>query len=101
MSLVNLAYNPSLNWANPAVVELERHALLPIFGEFRLLKWEWRETKTFSFAESKPNRFTRNSSRRHSRIPRKDDDSQCDAGNLRLFVRSLVSGNSPYDPFDS
>ena len=33
MSLANVAYAASLNWANPSVVLLERQPLVPIFGE--------------------------------------------------------------------
>ena len=32
MSLVNVAYVPSLTWANPAMDELEEQALVPMFG---------------------------------------------------------------------
>ncbi|UJR83473.1 methanobactin export MATE transporter MbnM [Sandaracinus amylolyticus] len=33
MSLVNVAYVPTLTWANPALVSLEDQALVPMFGE--------------------------------------------------------------------
>jgi cytochrome c peroxidase len=33
MSLANVAYATTLTWANPALVELERQALVPMFGE--------------------------------------------------------------------
>lgn len=33
MSLVNVAYNASLTWAHPLLVELERQALVPMFGD--------------------------------------------------------------------
>lgn len=33
MSLVNVAYVPTLTWANPALVSLEDQALVPIFAE--------------------------------------------------------------------
>ncbi len=33
MALVNVAYNPALTWANPAVTALEDQALVPMFGE--------------------------------------------------------------------
>ena len=32
MALVNVAYNASQTWANPAVTELEQQALVPMFG---------------------------------------------------------------------
>lgn len=33
MSLANVAYAESLTWANPVLLNLERHALVPLFGE--------------------------------------------------------------------
>ena len=32
MSLANVAYNPALTWANPALIALEDQALVPMFG---------------------------------------------------------------------
>jgi cytochrome c peroxidase len=33
MAIVNVAYNPVLTWANPALTSLEDQALVPMFGE--------------------------------------------------------------------
>lgn len=33
MSIVNIAYTPVLTWANPNMKQLERQALVPMFGE--------------------------------------------------------------------
>jgi cytochrome c peroxidase len=33
MSLANVAYSPTLTWANPRVTELERQANVPLFGD--------------------------------------------------------------------
>jgi cytochrome c peroxidase len=33
MSLANVAYAPTLTWANPLMVALERQALVPLFGD--------------------------------------------------------------------
>jgi hypothetical protein len=33
MSLVNVAYNAVLTWSNPQIKQLERQALVPMFGE--------------------------------------------------------------------
>ncbi len=33
-ALVNVAYNASVNWGNPATVTLEQQAPIPLFGEF-------------------------------------------------------------------
>ncbi len=34
MGLTNVAYRPTLAWANPLLTRLEDHALVPLFGEF-------------------------------------------------------------------
>lgn len=34
MSLTNVAYAPTLAWANPLLLSLEQQALIPMFGEF-------------------------------------------------------------------
>ncbi len=34
MSIVNVAYYSTLTWANPTTTELEKQALVPMFGEF-------------------------------------------------------------------
>jgi len=33
MSLANVGYSPTMTWANPALRDLERQALVPLFGE--------------------------------------------------------------------
>ncbi|MCG8312980.1 MAG: di-heme enzyme [Pseudomonadales bacterium] len=33
-ALVNVAYNPTLTWANPALTSIERQNAVPLFGEF-------------------------------------------------------------------
>ncbi|MBK8148776.1 MAG: di-heme enzyme [Acidobacteria bacterium] len=99
MSLVNLAYNPSLNWANPAVVELERHALLPIFGEFPIIEMGMAGNEDLFvrrikaeplyqelFATAFPNSAEKMTIHNATQA-------------IASFVRSLVSGNSPYDRF--
>ncbi len=33
-SLVNIAFNPTLTWANPSLVTIEQQIMIPLFGEF-------------------------------------------------------------------
>lgn len=99
MTLANVVYNPSFNWANPAVTRLERHAHLPIFGTSPIVEMgmEGKEALLLErlknepvyqklFAEAYPNedrKFVMNQVMR----------------SLASFVRSMISGNSPYDKF--
>lgn len=99
MSLVNLVYSPSFNWANPSVVRLERHAHLPIFGEFPIVEMGMSGKEDLLlerikkepvyqklFTEAFPNeerKFVLNQIMR----------------SLASFVRSMISGNSPYDQY--
>lgn len=98
MSLINAAFAPSLTWADPALVELEPQALVPMFGtdpvelglrgqEGRLLQ-DLRGERTYrrlfaqAFAgEVQP--FT------IANITRA----------LAAFQRTLVSARSPYDRY--
>lgn len=98
MSLANVAYSPTLNWANPTTKHLETQVLIPMFGEnpvelgmsgkedllFKRLKTEPRYEKLFAdaFPESKE-KITLNQI----------------TNALASFVRSMISGNSPYDKF--
>ncbi len=98
MSLANVAYNPVLTWANPAMRRLEDQALVPMFGidpvELGLagletalldrLRGDERYTTLFAAAfpgEAKP--FTLTNVLRA----------------LASFERTLVSGRSPYDRY--
>lgn len=99
MTLANVVYNPSFNWANPSVVRLERHAHLPLFGTTPIVEMgmEGKEALLLErlkndpvyqklFAEAYPNedrKFVLNQVMR----------------SLASFVRSMISGNSPYDKY--
>lgn len=98
MSLVNIAYMPSLNWANPTVIHLENQALVPIFGEspvelgmsgkedllIRRIKAEPRYRQLFN--DAYPGEQQNGTLNRITQA-------------LASFVRSLISGNSPYDQY--
>ncbi len=97
-ALVNVAYNATLTWANPGLTELERQILIPIFGEFPI------ELGVTSHEEEVLERF-----RQDERYPQMfatafpDDPAPINFRNivhaLASFVRSLISGNSPYDRY--
>jgi len=98
MSLANSAYGASQTWANPLLVELERQALVPIFGERPVeLGLAGREDELLErlrddaryrrlFAEAFPN-----------------DPEPISLVNLvralTSFVRTILSGDAPYDRF--
>jgi len=98
MSLANIAYAPTLGWANDILLELEDQALVPMFGEFPVelglsgledvLLERLRNTPLYQrlFAEAFP-----------------DDADPFSLGNLvkaiAAFERTLISGDSPVDRF--
>ena len=99
MSLVNLAYAPSLNWANSSVTLLERHAMLPLFGEFPIVEMGMAGKENLLierikkgpryeklFAEAFPDRKEKITLNHITQ-------------SLASFSRSLISGNSPYDRY--
>ncbi len=96
MSLTNVVYNATFNWANPGLATLHAQALIPIFGEFPLeLGWSDHETEILD-------RF------RHDAIyqklfadayPGETDPFDADrvAKAIAAFESILISGNSPHD----
>ncbi len=98
MSLANVAYAASFNWANPTVTLLERQPMIPIFGETPIeMGMSGKEELLLSRLKAEP------------RYAKLFVDAFPDAaGKLSLnqvtqslasFVRSLISGNSPYDQY--
>jgi len=97
MSLANVAYSPTLTWANPLMTELERQAQLPIFGDDPIelgmtsieeVEKRFREEPRYPqlFAEAFPG----------------DGEPITMENSLKAiaaFERTLLSGNSPYDKF--
>ena len=98
MSLANLAYAASLNWANPSVTQLERQPLVPIFGEVPVeMGMSGKEDVLLARLNAEP---------RYKKLfaeafPAAKDNYTLNqvTQSLASFVRSLISGNSPYDKF--
>jgi cytochrome c peroxidase len=95
MSIANVAYTATLTWANPLMVELERQADLPLYGDAPVelglpsraaIEERLRGVELYRdrFAEAFP-----------------DDEQPVNAGNmnkaLAAFQRTLISGRSPFD----
>ncbi|MBK7601801.1 MAG: di-heme enzyme [Acidobacteria bacterium] len=97
MSIVNIAYTPVLTWANPNMKQLERQALVPMFGEHPVelglsgkeneiiakLKDEPRYQKLFPAVFGNPDTFTIENITKA----------------IAAFERVLISGDSPYDRY--
>jgi cytochrome c peroxidase len=98
MSLANVAYAPTLTWANPNVRDLETQALVPLFGDHPIelgltgkedlllarLKADARYRKLFPAAfPGEPNPFS------IANLTRA----------IASFERTILSGDSPYDEY--
>jgi cytochrome c peroxidase len=99
MSLTNVAYNATFAWANPLLLTLEKQALLPMFGDTPV------ELGLGGMPQSELlDRFS--SDPRYQRLFAEaypDDADPFTLDNLvkalTSFVRTLISGNSPYDRY--
>ncbi len=97
-ALVNVGYNATLTWANPALTTIEQQALIPLFSEFPVeMGVTGHEDEILArlaadadyqqrFADAFPT-----------------DADAIDWHNtvlaLSSFIRSMVSGDSPYDRY--
>ncbi len=100
LSLTNVAYNGTLNWANPILTELESQILGPLFGDDPVeLGASGRETEILDRIRSDPDypdRFA-------AAFPDVDVDSRISwetvVDALASFCRVLISGDSPFDRY--
>ena len=95
MSLVNVAYNASLTWAHPLMLELERQALVPMFGDDPIELGLDSEDELVAALASEPlydELFA-------AAFP--DDPEPLTAAHvvhaLSAFQRTLISGRSSFD----
>jgi cytochrome c peroxidase len=99
MSLANVAYSPTLTWANPLVTELERQAQVPIFGDDPI------ELGMMSIdqVESRFRAVPRYQELFAAAFP--DETERITLQNLlkalAAFERTIISGNSAYDRFNA
>ncbi len=97
-SLTNAAYNATLTWANPVLTELEAQILVPIFGEEPVeLGVVGFEHEVLERLRADPNYQVRF----RAAYPNDADVFTWDhvIGAIATFVRTLISGNSPFDKF--
>lgn len=98
MALVNVAYNGTQTWANPALLLLEQQIPIPIFGERPIeLGATGREPQILAryMADALyPQQFAK-------AFP--DDTAPISMANvvkaIAAFLRTLISGNSPFDRY--
>ena len=98
MTLANVAYPSSLNWANPLVRRHEMQALIPMFGDNPV------ELGLTGEEEALLDRFR--SDRTYQALfpaafPGENDSFSVDAiaKALAVFQRTIISGNAPYDRY--
>jgi cytochrome c peroxidase len=100
MSLVNVAYAPSLTWANPVLTALEEQALVPIqgFDPIELGLRQGEETNRFLSLVRQDALY-----RRLFAAAFPDDRDRFTLDNvtkaIAAFERSIVSTRSPYDRY--
>ncbi len=97
-TLLNVAYNATLTWANPVLTELEKQIQIPMFGEFPI------ELGITGKEQAVLQRFKADA--RYQRMfaaafPAEDEkiSYKTIVYALASFVRGLVSFNSPYDRY--
>ncbi len=95
MSLVNVAYNSSLTWAHPLLLDLERQALVPMFGDDPIELGLDSEAELVAALATEPlydELFA-------AAFP--DDPDPLTAEHvveaLSSFQRTMISGRSPFD----
>lgn len=98
MSLANVAYAASLNWANPSVIHLERQPLTPLFGEDPIeMGMAGKEALLIARLKAEP-RYAALFERAFPEAKERQTIEQV-TKSIASFVRSLISGNSPYDRY--
>ena len=98
MSLTNVAYAPTLAWANPSMTLLERQPLVPLFGEHPVeMGMAGKEQQLLTRIKAEPTYHLLF----NNAYP--DEGDPYTLGNvtkaLASFVRTLISGDSPYDRY--
>lgn len=96
MSLTNVVYNSTFDWANPVLKTLHTQALTPMFNEFPVeLGWSDHEAEILERFRREPlyqGLFA-------AAYPGEANPFNADrvAKAIAAFVSTLISGNSPYD----
>jgi cytochrome c peroxidase len=98
MSLANVAYTPALTWANPNMKQLERQALVPMFGEHPVeLGLAGKENDALAKLKAEP-RYQKLFPESFPGEPEPFTISNVTKA-IAAFERTLISGESPYDRY--
>lgn len=98
MTLANVAYAPTLTWANPGLRKIETQVLIPMFGETPVeMGLAGKEQKLVKTLKSDP----RYQALFAAAFPGEADPVTVPniAKSLACFVRTLISGRSQYDRY--
>jgi cytochrome c peroxidase len=98
-SLANVAYAPTLTWANPALVTLERQAEVPLFGADPVELGVTDRTRASVLARVQRDPRYRRLFRRAFPGLRQPISWSTVVASLAAFQRSLISGDSRYDRY--
>ena len=94
--LTNVAYNATLTWANPVLVDLETQALSPLFGDAPVeLGAGGMEDQILDRLREDPDL----SARFREVFPDEGIDWDTTIMAITTFTRSMISGDSPFDRF--
>ena len=103
MALVNLAYLPTLTWANPHLTALEVQALLPLFGEHPVEMGMAGQEKLLFERLQADARYRNMFAKAFPAEAAKGHEALYSLGTLTKalgsFQRSLLSFDSPYDRY--
>lgn len=98
-SLVNVAYSPTLTWANPALVTLERQMEVPLFGDRPVEMGVTDRNKGRVLARIKRDRRYRELFARAFPGEPGTVTWRAVVRSIAAFERSLVSANAKYDRY--
>ncbi len=95
MTLANVGYASSLTWANPLLVELERQAIVPMFGE-NPIELGIKQASDLEVKLADDATYQELFEAAYPEAEERGTLEQIVEG-LGAFQRTLISGNSPYD----
>lgn len=97
-TLTNVAYNATFTWGNPVLTEVEQQVLIPLFGEFPV---EMGVTGNEDEVLARLQDDALYQALFSAAYPDQDDPITFHhiVQALSSFVRSMISGDSPYDRF--
>ncbi|MBX3015079.1 MAG: di-heme enzyme [Caldilineaceae bacterium] len=97
-ALVNVAYNATYTWANPVLTDVEQQVLIPLFAEFPVeMGIAGNEAEVLTRFQNDAAYLARFA----AAFPEQAEPItyQTIVQALASFVRSLISGDSPYDRY--